>query len=376
MKIKNSKGTVYYGLHLYPGVAEYQDSPDAEPYRIFLNEDTIRSMSPTFAGCPIYVEHVDEVPSDKESLKNEADGFVLESFYNPADGKTWAKFIVVSDRAEKAIRSGYKLSNAYVPKGFGPGGLWNGVQYAKEVTSGEFEHLAIVRNPRYEESRILTPDEFKAYNEEKQVELKRLANSKKEKSMLKFWEKKAVENTADLEKCSVSLPKSGKEVSITKLINDADMMEMNAGKEMMANGDHMVECGDKKMSVNDMVAMHKKMNDELDLLRDKKPADKSGQKDPDVESMDNKEDDMDKKLALEKAENEESKDMGEEKKENEEEKDLDKKQNALDAKSKKEAGKKHFNDLKNAHLKTESVKVVKLVMDKVQRGKDLFGSGR
>jgi hypothetical protein len=135
----NSKGQIFYGMHFYPGVAEYED-PEEGPFRVFINENTIRNMGPSFAGRPIFVDHVDEVDDNLEELHGKEDGWVIESFFNAADGKTWAKFIVVSERGLTAIRRGYKLSNAYIPKSFSDGGLWNGVTYKKEVTAGEYEH--------------------------------------------------------------------------------------------------------------------------------------------------------------------------------------------------------------------------------------------
>src|SRR5690606_38544515 len=117
---------------MYPGVAEYKE-PGKDPFRIFLNEDTIRAMGPTFAGRPVFVLHADEVAEDVDELKQEADGWVVDSFYNEADGKHWVKFLVCSKKAEEAIAKGYRLSNAYIPKSFGKGGEWNGVSYNKEV---------------------------------------------------------------------------------------------------------------------------------------------------------------------------------------------------------------------------------------------------
>jgi len=196
------KGTIWYGMHFYPGVAEYQD-PAGEAYRVFLNEDTIRSMDPTFAGRPIFVEHVDGVEANVDELRKEAEGWVIESFFNAADGKHWVKFISVTERADRAIKSGLRLSNAYAPTKYSQGGLWNGVTYSKEITGGEYEHLAIVKHPRYEESVIMTPEEFKAYNERCVEGLKRLANSnepKGEKKMaFKLFKKTKVENSIDIE---------------------------------------------------------------------------------------------------------------------------------------------------------------------------------
>ena len=254
--LKNSKGEIFYGMHFYPGVAQY-DAPEGS-FRVFINEDTIRKLNPTFAGRPVFVEHVDGVDDDLAVVRNEADGWVIESFFNEADGKTWAKFIIVSDRGLAAIRRGFRLSNAYVPQLADTKATWNGVDYQKVVTGGEFEHLAIVNNPRYEESVIMTPDEFKAYNANLKTELYRLANSKdkKERNTVKFFKRQKLENAIDIESTMVELPKSKKEMTIARLVNDHDaFLNMNG----YANGDHMVKINDKdEMSVNDLVKAYQK----------------------------------------------------------------------------------------------------------------------
>lgn len=258
-RIKNSKGSIFYGMHFYPGVAEYQE-PDKAAFRVFLNEDTIRRMDPTFAGRPVFVLHVDDVAESVDELRKEADGWVIESFFNAADGKHWTKFIAVSERAERAIRNGMKLSNCYRATNLGPGGTWNGVQYAKEITGGEYEHLAIVPNPRYEESVILTPEEFKAYNENKIQELKRLANNKEDgtpmKVKLNLFRRAKVENSADLEGVLVALPKSGREVSIETLVNEADELAVAMGAPKVATDDMLVTVGESQMSIADLVSKY------------------------------------------------------------------------------------------------------------------------
>ncbi len=55
--INNSSGKIMYGMHFYPGLAQYSE-PNKEAFKIFLNEDTLRKMDPSFAGKPIFVEHV------------------------------------------------------------------------------------------------------------------------------------------------------------------------------------------------------------------------------------------------------------------------------------------------------------------------------
>lgn len=263
-RLKNSKGKIFYGMHFYPGVAQY-DMPEGS-FRVFINEATIRKLNPSFAGRPVFVEHVEGVDEDVDQLRNEADGWVIESFFNEADGKTWCKFILVTDRAMRAVAKGFKLSNAYIPQLMDKEATWNGVEYQKQVVGGEFEHLAIVNNPRYEESVIMSPDEFKAYNEKLKTELYRLANSKDKKGetkmALKLFKRQKLENAVDIENTMVELPKSKKELSIAQLVNDHDaFLNMNG----YANGDHMVKLHDEsEMSVNDLVKSYQAKCNELD----------------------------------------------------------------------------------------------------------------
>lgn len=425
---------VYFGLHMAEGVAEYAE-PNRDPYRILILENTLKTMDATYAGKPVYVQHVEEV--DLETLQEDADGYVMESFFNTCDGKHWVKFIAVSDKAHEAIRRGWKLSNSYVPKSFSDPGqsLWHGVQYAKEITDGEYEHLAIVDNPRYEESVIMTPEEFKQYNNDKKLELERLKNSKNEKEKKEMapklsWFKKAkVENSIDLE-MSVVLPKSGKEITVEKMVSLAD--EALAKKEnSLADPHDKVKMHDGNMcNVGELVKKHKALYDELEGMKAKKDdaseeesdveaedeavevegddaavdnddaseaddegaieADKDNDSDDDEDdSMDNGDDDEDaKKKALELAEHEEKEIEAAKKKKNAADLELkkliakkagDKKSNVADIKkaaAKKAADKVKADKLRNAHLnfEPEETATVELMQDQVARGKTRYGS--
>lgn len=372
---KNSQGRIFYGMHFYPGVAEYQND-NGEAYRVFLNENTLRAMDPTFAGRPIYVEHVDEVEEDLDELRKEVDGWVIESFYNKADGKHWVKFIAVSERSLRAIKNGFRLSNAYVPKRFGNGGLWNGVEYAKEITEGEFEHLAIVGSPRYEESVIMTPEEFKRYNADQVGELDRLANSNDkenegEKQMgLKLFKRAKVENALDIEGIIVVLPKSGKEVAITQLVNEADDMEDKKKKnEVMAGMDHKVKLHDgTTCNVAELVEKHKalseaaasKENEDGEIADgEKEVGDRGGDK-----SLDNMEEDDSTDVQMDESDDADK------------EVEAAKKKNSLEAAKKakaKAAALRNARDKHDAGL-DEEVAVVDFSASQVERGKSRYGS--
>lgn len=366
--IKNSNGEIFYGLHMCPGVAEYKE-PGQEAFRIFLNEDTIRSMNPTFAGRPMFVRHVEEVTPDLDKLRSEADGWVIESFYNAADGKTWAKFVIVSEKGLEAIKRGYKLSNAYIPKAFGQGGLWNGVQYSKEITAGEYEHLAIVPNPRYEESIILTPEKFKSYNEDKVLELKKLSNEKGAPKMkLNFFKKAKVENSADLETMSVTLPKSGKEVSLMTLVNEADdKAEKEKDGKPMADAAHHVMVGEHKMNVKELANKYcEAMNELADMKKAKEENATKAESESEVKEEPAKvEVEGDKKNKEDMPKAIEPKDKEAEPKKNDEA-EGEKLKNARE----------NFNKVKNAEAiaNREEVAPLDLSEDKVARGKVRYGS--
>lgn len=355
------RGQIFYGLHFSEGVAEYAPA-DGEPYRIFVNEKTAKAMDPTFSGCPVYVKHVDEVNGIG---KGEEDGYVVESFFNKSDGRHWAKMVIVTEKGLDHIKRGWTLSNAYRVIEEGPGGEWHGVQYKSEVRNGKYEHLAIVNDPRYSESIILTPAEFKAYNLEKESELLRLANSKGEKMKFSFFKKTTIENSKELADTMVTLPESKKEMSVADALEKADKFVVQ-NAEGYCNPKHLVNVGNDEMAVGDLVNRH------LELMKKNSEMEESmkkNQTDAELEKKEN-EDKAEKKAEGEEEKQNADDKKDEEKKENEEDKKEDKKENS------KETADLHFNSLAQAHMKPikNEQKIIELSEDRVARGKARYGS--
>lgn len=394
-RIENSQGKIFYGMHFYPGVARYDDPAQKKSLTVFINEDTIRKMGPTFAAKPIFVEHVDEVDQDINELRKEADGWVVESFFNEVDGKHWVKFIIVTDQALRAIQNGFRLSNAYIPQLTPKHGVWNGVPYQQQVMGGEYEHLAIVQHPRYEESVIMDPEEFKQYNAAQAVELTKLKNSKSkgETTMsFKLFKRTKVENSADLAGMHVELPKSKKEMALEEVIAGYDKFLNMSG---YADESHMVKVGENEMSVGDLVKAHQKACNDIESL--KKAHEEEGRQiddenDPAAENDSEQEiEDAgmadvgdrggDKHLA-----NEEEDDDTEEAK-----KKKDKMKNKLKNKANLDEEDEEFakailsrikaKKLKNANLRNarrddeEGPSVIDTAVDQVARGRQRYGSG-
>lgn len=345
---------VYFGLHFAEGCARYNDIGE-DAYNILIKQDTAKKMNSTYQGRPLFVHHKDEVVLDK--IQTEADGFVVKSFYNELDGKHWAEFIVVSDRGHDAIRKKWKLSNAYNLKSSGAGGMWHGMEYSKEVLDAEYDHLALVDDPRYSESMILTPEEFQAYNaklradHEKTKFLNSNSDKPKENKMLfDVFKKEKVKNSEDMHDIMVTLPKSKKDFTFEQIVNMADSAECKKNEAQKASDADLVEVDGKMLTIAEL----KKAFMDLKAKAEEKPVENE-----DKEEEKSKDDEK-------KKENEEDKEVDEDKKENADEED----------KEEKKANSKYFNDLKNAHLqsgKDEEV-VVELSTQRVARGKARYGS--
>ncbi len=366
---------IFYAMHFSEGVAEYRERGQT-PYRVLINEGVAKQMDATFPGCPVVVLHTDEELDDiLPKIMEVADGFVVESFFNQADGKHWAKILAITDKAHDAIRKGWAVSNCYKIMDKDVGGMWHGVDFQNEVKRGRYEHLAIVPNPRYE-SKILTPEQFKAYNQQKELELQRLANSHNEGEVsmkFNFFRKQKVEkleNAADLEGLTVTLPLSKKEMTVGDALNALDKIENMQG---YCNMDHMVKIGDEEMSVNDLVGKYSKMN------ADKASADEAAAEGAGAQNDDDAED--------EEADVENEEDDAEKKKKEKAANAADEKAEALrvknaaeaDRKAKKAKGKDHFDALANAAdlaaLKNEKEKeVMETERSQIARGQDRYGS--
>lgn len=379
---------VYYGLHFYPGLAGYQP-PGKEPFKIYLNEQTLRTMDSSFCGKPVYVNHVAEV--NLGQLQQEADGYVIESFYNQADGMHWVKFIVVSDKGHEAVRAGYRLSNAYKPESFAQGGIYNGIPYEKELTRATYEHLAIVKNPRYQESVIYTPTEFKEYNDNILVSLAKVANAsdKENIKMFEFFKKSKIEKADDISDISVKVS-NGKEYTVAELIALAEAIkpvvvnekpeEKPEAKEpeakevkedpkdkakekamakpedadksmeapMMANMDHHVACEGGSMPLKQMAAEHAEMKNCMATLAKHMP----------MQNAPSAEDDQ-----------QPSTEVADEKPEVK----LPVKNAAESFEAGIKTDPKFFNDLKNAHL-TAAEKPIVIDLEASKRGRSRYGT--
>lgn len=287
-ELKNARAfpKIFYCRHMQPGVAGYENET------ILVNADAMKAMIPSFVGKPIYVHHQDV---DLDTLKEEAAGYVADSFYNELDGWAWVKMLVIDDEAIDRITSGWAVSNAYVPTDWAAGGTEHNVKYDRAINTADFTHLAIVPNPRYEQAKVYSPEEFKSYQEGKRQQLNELKNAKEDKKGvktvgLKFWNTKKEEAAEVTPETLVEIQNddgSTSEVKVADMISavqnaKAKKNEDDEGAKEEAKGDKengkaklnedsKVSVGDEEMTLGELMNRYRKAN-EADDKGDKEKA--------------------------------------------------------------------------------------------------------
>jgi len=340
---------VFYARHMQPGLVGYEDET------IYVDLDAIKNMMPSGVGKPVFIHH-DDV--DLATMKEKAAGYVTESFYNELDGWAWFKILAIDDAAHQAIAKRWSVSNAYIPHAWGEAGMQNNCPYNRKMLGGEFTHLAIVPNPRYEEACIMSPEEFKVYQDAKKTQADELRNSKTEKTqeiapMLKFFRKskEQIENAAD--------------------VSDEDFVEFE-GKSILVK--------DLRQLTN---AKKNDMNEEFKKDEDKKDKKEEKENDSECYDLDGEKVSIEdlknayrsaKKNMKKNADKDDDKAKDEEEKENDDE-DMDDMENKKQKKNSKDT--KHFDEMRNAPNTfkwdgSDKARVIDTSIDKLARGKELF----
>jgi len=101
----------------------------------------------TFIRVPVIIDHKDSISPD------DIVGEIQNIWFSPEDGWYWCSGIITDDKAIELIEDGYSVSCQYAITEYIENlenKLHNGNPYDKEILNGVFEHLAIVKTPRYE----------------------------------------------------------------------------------------------------------------------------------------------------------------------------------------------------------------------------------
>lgn len=325
----------YYTRHMQAGLCGYEDET------ILVDTDAVVKLGNTFKGKPVYIQHQDV---KMETLKEDAVGYVQNTFMG-VDGWLWSEIMITDDEAHEVIAKGWAVSNAYIPTEWGSEGSKNNLPYDREVLNGEFTHLALVPNPRYEGAKIYTPEQYQARNIQLVNSLASKPTEEKKGILMKFFKTKReeVSNAAEADVFELTNSK-GESVMVSpeKFDEMVDALENSMKKEPTR------KVGGKDMTGSQILAAYEKLNAKKNEADEEKE-----NEDEESDEKENEDDDSEK-------ENE-----SEEEKENEDEDG-----------EKEEKKNSHFKTMKNAHLKNSAPIVLETTMSKLQRGQSRYGSAR
>lgn len=348
-----------------PGLISYEDQGLGKCY---VSKETLDKMAPSFIGKPVVDNrnHVDGMkPKDFDRV---ADGIITKVYYKPEDGWYWADFILWGDEIRNKIeKEGFSVSCAYtVKEATGGGGIRNNIKFDQEVLDGEYTHLAVVPNPRYNGARIILNSlqggsmKFKAWLKRLGADLKNAIAS--DGSSIDIDGEKIP--MQDIISAYEAEEKDAAEKAKKEEADKAEADKAKPAKEEELGEDSTLTIGGKEVTIKDAVNCYKNrkarknMTDEEMAKKkadDEAEAKKKAEDKKNADDAEQKKKDDEKKTADDKA--------AEEKKEEE-------KKNALEAKEKE----KKFLELKNKATNRPETPMPPCVEDKRAKGKELYGS--
>lgn len=174
--IEQGKGRKFTSRFLEAGVAHYREFGD-----VLIKKETIDKFLPSIIGCPVIIRHKDITA---ENVDKERVGVVSNAWYDAQSGWYCCDGIIWDAQAIDLVKNhGWNVSCTYDFESDKKPLVHNGKEIAMEFTDGNFLHLALVDNPRYEDANIVmnsqdTAEEKVTNNKDNKIinELKNIVN--------------------------------------------------------------------------------------------------------------------------------------------------------------------------------------------------------
>lgn len=156
----NGKGRPFVSRFIEPGIAHYKELGD-----ILITKETLNKFINTMVGCPVIIEHEDVTDANADKLRV---GVVSRVWFNETDGYFYCEGILTDPEAIDLVKNqGYNVSCAYSFVSDNTKRTHNGKEIDMEFIDGEFLHLALVKDPRYEGANIIVNSKEEQPRDEK-----------------------------------------------------------------------------------------------------------------------------------------------------------------------------------------------------------------
>ena len=142
------KGRYFVSRFIEPGLAHYKELGD-----IVITKETLDKFIQSMVGCPVIIDHKDVTDKNVDKLRV---GTISRVWFNEQDGWYYCEGILTDDEAIDLVKNqGWNVSCSYSFVSDDTQKTYHGKPIDMEFTDGEFLHLAIVEDPRYEGANIV-----------------------------------------------------------------------------------------------------------------------------------------------------------------------------------------------------------------------------
>lgn len=145
---EKGKGHKFVSKFIEAGLVHYKEYGD-----ILITKETLDKFINTMVGCPVIINHKQVTDNNVE---NERVGVISNVWFNPSDGWYYCDGIIWNKQAIDLVKNqGWNVSCAYSFESDRKPLKYHGKNISMEFTNGNFQHLAIVETPRYEDANIV-----------------------------------------------------------------------------------------------------------------------------------------------------------------------------------------------------------------------------
>ena len=142
------KGRKFVSRFIEAGLAHYRNLGD-----VLITKKTLDKFIHTMVGCPVIITHTDITDNNVDKKRV---GVVSDVWYDSNDGWYHCSGIIWDKKAIDLVKNqGWSVSCSYDFVSDNQPKKHNGKKIDREFTDGEFLHLALVDNPRYERANIV-----------------------------------------------------------------------------------------------------------------------------------------------------------------------------------------------------------------------------
>jgi hypothetical protein len=240
---------------------------------ILVSQETLIKLSPSAMGIPVVIDHPSELITDENIKDINTVGRVADLHYESYEDSWYAHFVIDKQEGIDLLQNGWGVSTAWFGDKYADGGTHNNVGYDRELLEGRYEHLAIVKTPRYEMAVnpiFLNSNTCKDNNTDSTIDntyVKKIIETERAPNMIGKLFKRLVTReelkTNEGEELFVNI--DGKDIALNDVIKEVTELKMNTKKEeekkeeekKMANEADEVDVDGEKMTVAQLKKAYK-----------------------------------------------------------------------------------------------------------------------